>query len=448
MEMSLGTRRWAVAMVDTGEGINSSADQLRRDLFDVANPTSFRSRYREMSLGRQDIEGDILGPFRHQPIRACDLGVADSLRPMIAGTYDHYLWYFGTSQPCNWFGLAQVGTPARPADTSWLNATTACLPLVQEPLHNFGLTHSSSAACTDALGAPVPLPGPNDGTCAHEENGNPFDPMGTGCFHLNGIHKNTLRWISHCNVVRVRSTATFTLFPIEKPCAGVQLLQIPLPAVRTVRMGSMNPALSYYFLEMRAPVGLDASLTPRVLVMVGEEPAGGQREESRHWLLDMTPGTPDLSDAALPEGVTYADPAPDGPKFTVVSINAERAIIEVELARGRAAEAGTCEDGTLFLSPGPTSCDQASPPPDAAAADGMGRPAGTDAGGMSPDARPPFFPPEFGPGDGGLTAATGVGPYAGPVCQYGRGGPTAGLPLALAAWAIWSARRRRSRPGS
>jgi hypothetical protein len=447
LQMPLATRRWAFALIDTGDGINAPADQLRRDLFDVANPTSLRSRYREMSLGRQDIEGDILGPFRHQPMGPCDIAVATTLRPMIAGTYEHYLWYFGSSQACGWFGEAQLGTPARPAPNSWLNATTACIPLVQEPLHNFGLAHSSSAACVDALGAPVSLPGADGGMCAHEENGNPFDPMGTGCFHPNGIHKSTLRWISGCNVVRVRSTATFTLFPIEKPCAGIQLLQIPLPAVRNVRMGSLNPALTHYYLEMRAPVGLDASLSPRVLVMVGEDLAGPQRAQSRHWLLDMTPQTPDLADAALPEGVTYADPSPEGPKFTVRSINAERAIVEVDLARSRGAEAGVCEDGAIFLSPGPPSCDQALPPVDAAAPDAMARPAGTDAAAdpapSSDGGTGPAVPPDFAVPDGGAGIAPGAGPYAGPVCRYGQGGRPGWLPFVVAGAALWIARRRR-----
>ena len=48
---SLAARRWAVALVDTGDGINAPADQLRRDLFDVANPTSLRSRRRLAGSG-------------------------------------------------------------------------------------------------------------------------------------------------------------------------------------------------------------------------------------------------------------------------------------------------------------------------------------------------------------------------------------------------------------
>jgi hypothetical protein len=196
---------------------------------------------------------------------------------------------------------------------------------------------------------------------------------------------------------------------------------------------------------MRAPVGLDASLSPRVLVMIGEELAGSQRAQSRHWLLDMTPRTPDLSDAALPEGVTYVDPAPEGPRFTLRSINAERAIVEVDLTRSRAAEAGTCEDGTIFLSPGPESCQQAAPPPDAAVSDGMARPAGTDgATETAPDGGRPPLPPDFAVPDGGATVAPGAGPYAGPVCHYGGDGRLGWLPLAVSAAALWLGRRRRS----
>ena len=47
---------------------------------------------------------------------------------------------------------------------------------------------------------------------------------------MDGFQKAYQDWLTGCNVVKVTTSGTFTLFPLEKPCNGVQLLQIPVPA--------------------------------------------------------------------------------------------------------------------------------------------------------------------------------------------------------------------------
>ena len=94
------------------------------------------------------------------------------------------------------------------------------------------------------------------------------------CYHMNGVQKAYQDWLGGCNVVKATSSGTFTIYPLEKPCDGVQLLQVPLPSARTLQFppsaGStlQNGVVTAYYVELRAPVGLDASLqTPRVFIV-------------------------------------------------------------------------------------------------------------------------------------------------------------------------------------
>jgi len=396
-------RKWAFVLIDTGNGVNLTKETATSRLFDAANPKSMKSYYKEISFGLQDLDGEVFGPIRYQPASGCDSGGASrTLRPMINGTFDQYLWYFGSRQQCDWAGLAALGTADRPQRDSWYNASSGCVVLAQEPGHNFGMVHSSSLACSSG-GARVPLALPGQGTCVHSEYGNPFDPMGGGgtCYHMDGFQKAYQDWLAGCNVVKVTTSGTFTLFPLEKACNGVQLLQIPFGGARTMML-SNGPvsSISNYYLELRAPIGVDMALTPRVFVTVGGNIAEARGRGGRNWLLDMT-ATPTKLDAALPVGMMYSDPAPDGPKFMVVSADATKAVIRVEAAMSDAPEVdapgkGTCDDGSAFTAPGPEACD--APPVSSPATDGGVTPV--------PDAKP-YTPPDTGAGGNGGSAGTG-----------------------------------------
>ena len=85
-----------------------------------------------------------------------------------------------------------------------------------------------------------------EGQCTHSEYGNPFDPMGGGggggsqqmlnrCLHMNGVQKAYQDWLGGCNIVKATTSGRFTIYPLEKTCNGVQVLQVPLPAPRTLR---------------------------------------------------------------------------------------------------------------------------------------------------------------------------------------------------------------------
>ena len=145
----------------------------------INNADSIRNYYISDSYGRQDITTQVIGPINYT-LNGCSTSsmtagpgqLAADLRAMVPGTFQHYLWYFGTNQSaCQWSGLASLGTPDKPSKDTWYNASTNCVVLVQEPGHNFGMQHSSSLTCPGASFLDNPA------TCTASEYGDIFDPM-------------------------------------------------------------------------------------------------------------------------------------------------------------------------------------------------------------------------------------------------------------------------------
>jgi hypothetical protein len=332
----------------------------------------------------QDLTGDVLGPMTFNaatvPSGLC-VGygtVGAALRPGI-GKYDQYLFYFENEiKNCGWGGVAQVGMSARPSVDSYYNASSDCVVLIQEPGHNFGMVHSSAVRCTRA-GVPIPFGDTDDPdvVCNHDEYGNPFDPMGGGpynpdvhptlCYHMNGVQKAYEEWLDGCNIVKATKSGLFTIYPLEKPNRELQVLQVPLAVGRamkfmvgtSVKVGSVGA----YYLEMRAPVGLDAALgRPRLFVVAAGNLREARARGNPNWLLDMAPETPTMDDADLPVGKTFEDPVPNGPKITLVSMDETKAVVRVEMGgasldtRGE----GTCLDDQPYI-PGKVRVPDAGP---------------------------------------------------------------------------------------
>jgi len=428
-------RRWAFVLLDIDGGGNPiNKDNAQSVLFSPDRPDSIRSYFREVSYGVQDLEGQVFGPLPYQMGGRCDTDrLAKALMPQIEGTFDQYLWFFGTQQAaCNWAGVADLGRADRPTKNSWYNSFHSCTVLVQEPGHNFGMVHSSAMRCT-AAGQPVPIAWPEmaGADCRHIEYGNPFDPMGGGdCFHMNGVQKAYQGWLSGCNVVKATESGTFTIHPLESACDGPQLLQIPFPQSRPF---SNAGNLTGYYLELRAPVGYrDRKLPPQVLVTVANDVRAARFTGNPNWLLDMTPETAKLGDEALPVGKPFQDALPGGPRFTLVSVDANKAVIEVELggkpAMAGQAGKGACEDGADYQAAAPVKC-VAPPTPMAPAPDGglppppdaqtEPHPTGPDAGMSKPpttsDAGATVEPPDEPP----PTTGTPKGSAGG--CSLARG---------------------------
>jgi hypothetical protein len=284
----------------------------------------------------------------------------------------NYLWQFRTrNSSCGWSGVASVGSAMTPRLDTWFNAATGCTVLVQEPLHNFGMQHSSSLRCN---GTPLAN---NPSSCTHSEYGDPYDPLGSGCRHTNAWQKGYVGWFGGCNRVRVNQSGTFTLHPFEAPCNGIQVLQVPMPVTtRTVPRsggggGSSNDPIQFYYIELRTRTGFDQEMTnaPVVLVHVGPDYRARNISGMHTWILDMNPSTEGFDGMSV--GQTFDDPA-GGVSFTVEAASASSATIDITVPTNTP---NTCADGGVLPSPGgATTCNGGV---------GAGGGAGTGAGGTS-----------------------------------------------------------------
>jgi hypothetical protein len=293
----------------------------------------------------------------------CDVGgLTNTLRAQVNAalgyTPTHYLWYMATRNiSCSWTGLAAIGSPLLPFRDSWYNASSGCVALAQGPLQNFGMQHSSSLRCGTSAAI---LNDPS--TCTHEEYGDRYDAMGGGCRHLNAWQKGSVGYFGGCNRVRVNSSGTFTLLPLESECNGIQVLQIPMP-VQTRGIPRLGPGglppldpVKFYYLELRTRVGFDQTMTnaPTVLVHVADEYSTPNQMGLHTWILDMVPSTTGVNSFdGMQVGVPFNDPA-GGLSFVVQSISATSATINVTIANGSGAP--TCFDGGTITPPGPSTC--------------------------------------------------------------------------------------------
>jgi uncharacterized protein (TIGR03382 family) len=445
-------RSFAFVLVDVGAGVNETETAIMGRLID--EPASVRNYYLKASYGMQDITAQVFGPISYA-MSGCDTGaLARTLRPMIPGTFQHYLWYFGSQvSDCSWSGLASVGTPQTPSRDTWYNDRTGCVVLVQEPGHNFGMQHSSSLRCTGASFADDP------NSCTSSEYGDPFDPMGGGCRHMNAWQKSFQGWLGGCNGVRVTNSGTFTLLPYELACDGTQFLQVkairPRMFDRAAAGGGGDSVenLDFYYLELRTPVDFDGTtgnrnaLAPMVLVHAAAELRPRTMRGLHTFLLDMTPSTTGnngFGDAGLLAGQTFTDPA-GGLSITAQSVSAAGATIVVTYTAGSGAP--TCMDGTGFTAPGPGTESCSTPvPTGAGGTTGGGGTTGSGTG-TAGDGQGGATNPVGSAGTNGGQAGTGPGAISGGcACDTGGSGvPSSMAVLLFAGLAAAFSRRRASR---
>ena len=225
--------------------------------------------------------------------------------------------------------------------------------MVQEPGHNFGMQHSSSMDCGSASFAD----NPNDGTCTHSEYGDRYDPMGGGCKHMNAWQKTYNGWTQGCNMVRVRSSGTFTL-----AAAGAGLRR---------RSGAADPDAQDAHVHAlgRRRIGdqrLAHALLPRAAHQArhrqcesGDSDVRAGSRLRRHqgpqdcglhtWILDMDPATSSFD--GLTVGKTFTDPG-GGVSFTVTELDENHATVNVTMTANGGGP--VCMDGTTaFTAPGP-----------------------------------------------------------------------------------------------
>jgi hypothetical protein len=387
------SRSIAAMMFDIGGG---APDKTEISDLLVGSARSLRAMYREISYGMQDIDVELLGPYtlpEHTclPIECCGPKSQQPNGPAVqtiidgyAKEYDHYFWVYGDIPPgadCGTWG--DEGSASNPAVYSSYSFH-GLVGYSQELGHNFGMTHEPYMTCpSNAIFPDTP------GGCTHHEYGSAISFMGRGAGHPSAFHKVQQGWLSKCNGVKVGATATITLLPLEVPCDGVQVLQIKSPKSRPPpssgdRQGQ-GSALTYYYVELRTPRGMDAglkNLVPSVMVYAGPDFVNGSARGAPYvYLLDQTPeggNNPNLVNAGLTAGQTFTDPA-GGVSIKVNSVSQDKA--EVLVTLDGASGGLTCLDGASFTAPGPDVASCGAPVgPGGAGGGGAGGVGGTSGG--------------------------------------------------------------------
>jgi hypothetical protein len=351
----------AFVLVDMGNGVNMTVDEAMASLAGPApaGRSSLQDFVFENSYGTQALSAQVFGPLPMLFMTGgnCNTaGLPATFRSMVdtlaGGPSNHYIWYFGPTQECMWSHEAEIGTASRPANDGWMNGVLPCNGFAAYG-GNAGLLPSSLMRCGVSAFADDP-----NAACTETVSGDPFDPMGGGCGHVNAWHKAYSGWLLGCNGVRVRGSGTFTLLPLELPCDGVQLLQIPMARQRsflTDRGSSgVDVLLSHYYLELRTGRGADSGLATAVQIRVAGELRSRDQRPTEAWVLDANPATAEVDGMKL--GETFSDPA-GGVAFTVTELDDDHAQVTVMLDGQDVWP--TCLDGLAFSPPGLgiASCD-------------------------------------------------------------------------------------------
>jgi MYXO-CTERM domain-containing protein len=413
------TQKNAFVLIDVGGGVNLTTASATSTIFTPGK--NFAGQYSLLSYGGAVYSGDILGPFSY-PMTGCDWdGMATAMRKKVPTGYDHYMWYMGSMvNACDWSGLGSEGSAATPETESWFNRATDCGTLVQEVGHNNGWMHSSTLKCPGAPFADDPV----GAKCTTDEYGNLYSPMGFGdCGHFVAMDKWYGGYFGGCNMVKVVSSGTFNLMPIEIPCNGIQGLQIAMPKTTrtfTAEQDDRPTALKNYYLELRVngtPGETTLIKAPTVLVVAGDNLGSTSRASTHTFLLDMNPST-NSYDGLTAAGQSFSDPA-GGLTFSVMSIDSTHATIQVTYTNGSGA-GPTCMDGSMLMGPGPIDCGATT---GTGGAGGGAGGAGGGAGGAS-GASGGAGRGGTGGGGGSTTGAAGRGGTTGSAGAGGRDGAT------------------------
>lgn len=235
--------------------------------------------------------------------------------------YDRFVYIF-PKNACGYTGMGQVG--ALPS-SSWINGSMILRTVAHELGHNLGLHHAHAMDCGNTtLGS----------SCATQEYGDTVDIMGYAgtVGHFNTFNKERLGWLSSGNLITVASAGSFTLQPNSVQTSQAKALKI-------AKGVDASGQPSYYYVELRKPLGFDAQITDRGVVDAGNIFNGvtirqaNPNNGNSGYLLDMTPGSNfvDMKDAALVGGRAFSDPAA-GLAITTEWVDASKALVSVDFS--------------------------------------------------------------------------------------------------------------------
>lgn len=194
--------------------------------------------------------------------------------------------------------------------------------------HNMGLYHAGSLACVDGSGTPVAL----STTCTSSEYGDHFANMGPNGPYEPAWTREVLGWFDSQNMQTATVDGDYTIVPLSGPSqpAGVVGLRVHR---------QHDPAHDLY-LDFRQPYGFDnyfpndpAVLGPQIRLVPTDI------TQPQPVLLDMTPSTADVSDAALQMGQTFDDTA-GGVHITTTAVGPTGTTVHIAFDAVVAVDAG------------------------------------------------------------------------------------------------------------
>ncbi|MBR7744009.1 hypothetical protein KC207_11980 [Phycicoccus sp. BSK3Z-2] len=293
-----------------GSGGTVDKARLSRTLFGDGDSVS--TYYSETSRGSWTTKGRVVGPFTVSgSTRGCDWeGWGDSARDQAGRTvdlsaYTNVMVVWPTAA-CGWAGLGHVRGPY-----SWINQSTPSVLVTAHELgHNYGLPHASSYECRDASGRRVTI----SDRCSVVGYADPFSAMGNRGARLHhGIHRQDLRLMSTRNVAYDEATEV-DLAPLYA-AGGVRALRIP------------RDGRSSYVVEYRRPYATFDDFASASAVATGVTIRVDQGGDDS-LLLDTTPDTRSLDDAALQVGRVFEDPT-TGMRLTLEARTSSLASVSV-----------------------------------------------------------------------------------------------------------------------
>ncbi len=254
--------------------------------------------------------------------------------------YDRFVYLF-PKNACGYTGMGQVG--ALPS-SSWINGSMIQRTVAHELGHNLGLHHAHAMDCGDVtLGS----------SCATQEYGDTVDIMGySGTVgHFNLFNKERLGWLSSGNLINVGSAGSFNLQPNSVQTSAAKGLKI-------AKGVDASGQPSYYYVELRKPLGFDAQISDRGVIDTNNifngvtirqaSPSNG----NSGYLLDMTAGSNfvDMKDAALVGGRSFSDPAA-GLAISTEWVDTSQALVSVDFS-GSNTPTCTRSAPSVSMSPG------------------------------------------------------------------------------------------------
>jgi len=233
------------------------------------------------------------------------------------------------STNCGWSGLGQVG-----ASYSWQFGTTSSLVTIHEMGHNMGLAHAARNYNCKSGSESVAF----GGTCTTIEYGDMFDAMGnsssrgTPAPYFSAVNRSKLGWIPSTNVKTVTASGTYELSAADESSSNTQLIRIPQT------YGSTGSVTSYYYLELRKPIGVAANLSATSKAdYTGVQLRTGSASTYAYtylYQLGTISGAETCTGCAtgLRPGMVFKDPANPGISIRVTSLTENAATVVVDMS--------------------------------------------------------------------------------------------------------------------